>query len=84
MTFACSNRAVALHLLGMCVAVAVAVIITRLFNEAAIGWGIAVVLGAVFAQLTFVAREKLNPVRLVVLPVLLGAVMWAILHYFSS
>ncbi|MDX9858824.1 MAG: hypothetical protein RBT76_13615 [candidate division Zixibacteria bacterium] len=84
MSFACSNRAVALHLLGMCVAVAVAVIITRQFNEAAIGWGVAVAICALLAQLTFVPKEKLNPVRLVVLPVLLGAVMWAILHYFPS
>jgi len=84
MTFACSNRAVALHMLGICVAVAIAVIVTRLFNEAAIGWGIAVAIGTVLAQLTFVSKEKLNPVRLVLLPLLLGAAMWTILRFVAG
>jgi len=66
------------HLLGAGLAVSTAVLIGRIFDAQAIGWGIGASIMTASAALAFVPQQKRGVLRLVVWPVVCGAGIWAL------
>lgn len=69
------------HLLGAGLAVTTAILIGRIFDAPAIGWGIGAAIMAVSATLTFVPAAKRGIFQLVIWPVVCGVGIWALFTY---
>jgi hypothetical protein len=76
-----NTRNMVIHTIGTAVAVSVALLIGRYWQQPALGWGIGGAIMSISAQLAYVAREKRTALRLIGAAVLSGGVM-ALLIYF--
>lgn len=83
MTTVVSSRTTMMHMIGASIAVIVALVVSRLFGQEAIGWGATATIMAVSAHLAFVPKEKRNALGLVVFPVAAGIAFGLLLHYFA-